>query len=82
MKAHIYKPFVLESLAYHGLIPKPTTAPARLREFLNELYRHELRGLRDRYMRREFSKLEYHARVIDVRKRYPLMSVSVEFWTE
>ena len=82
MKAYVYKPFVLEALAGHGMIPKPTTAPQRLREFLNEIYRYELRRLRDRYMGREFSKLEYHARVIEVRKRYPLMSLHVQFWTE
>lgn len=82
MKAYIYKPFVLESLAHHGLIPKPTTTPPQLRGFLNELYRYELRRLRDRYMRHEFSKLDYHAHVIDVRRRYPLMALSVEFWTE
>ena len=82
MKAYVYKPFVLEALAGHGMIPKPTTSPQRLREFLNEIYRYELRRLRDRYMRREFSKLEYHARVIEVRKRYPLMSLHVQFWTE
>jgi hypothetical protein len=82
LKTHVYKPFVLESLAHHGLSPKPTTTPAQLRGFLNELYRYELRRLRDRYLRREFSKLEYHARVLEVRRRYPLMALSVEFWTE
>ena len=82
MNTHVYKPFVLESLGHHGLIPKPTTTPALLRGFLNDLYRYELRQLRDRYLRREFAKLEYHARVVEVRKRYPLMSYPVEFWTE
>jgi hypothetical protein len=82
VKTYAYKPYVLESLGYHGVIPKPTTTPALLREFLNDLYRYELRQLRDRYMRREFSKLEYHERVIEVRKRYPLMSLPVELWTE
>jgi len=82
VKTHDYKAEVLEALACHGVIPKPTTAPEKLREFLNAIYRYELRGLRDRYMRNEFPKLEYHARVIEVRKRYPLMSLHVQFWTE
>lgn len=82
MKTHAYRPEVLEALARHGVIPTPTTAPETLREFLNDLYRYELRRLRDRYMRREFSKLDYHAHVIEVRKRYPLMSLHVQFWTE
>ena len=82
MKTYVYKPHVLQSLGYHGVVPKPTTAPAQLREFLNDLYRYELRQLRDRYMRREFSKADYQARVSAVRSRYPLMSLPVEFWME
>jgi hypothetical protein len=76
-----YKAQVLEALAGHGLVPKPTTSPERLREFLNDLYRYELRRLRERLARREFPRSEYSARVIEVRKRYWLMSIPPQFWT-
>jgi hypothetical protein len=81
-RTYVYKPQVLDALARHGLIPKTTTPPEQLRAFLNEVYRYELRRLRDRYRSREFSKLDFHVRVIQVRKRYPLMSIPVQLWTE
>ena len=77
-----YKAPVLEALARHGLAPKPATSPERLRECVNDLYRYELRQLRERLLRREFVREEYSARVIEVRKRYWLMSVPPQFWTE
>jgi hypothetical protein len=45
-----FKPEVLEELARHGLAPGPSTPPERLREQINDLYRIEIRRLRDRYM--------------------------------
>ena len=74
------KPHVLEALARHGLVPKPTTEPERLREFLNDLYCYEIRRLRDRLRRREFPWGEYRDRVVQLRERYPLVSLPVQFW--
>jgi hypothetical protein len=79
---YTYKAHVLEALARHGFIPKPTTSPERLREFLNDLYRYELRRLRDRLVRREFLRSEYSTRVIELRRRYHLMSLPPQLWTE
>jgi hypothetical protein len=79
---YVYKAHVLEALAKHGLVPKPATSPERLREFLKDLYRYELRRLRDRLVKREFPRSEYSMRVIALRKRYPLMSLPPQFWTE
>jgi len=79
---YVYKPDVLDALAQHGLVPKSTTPPERLRDFINDVYRYELRRLRDRLVRREFPRREYSARVIDLRKRYGLTSLPVRFWTE
>ena len=47
--------------------------PSRPR-FLNDLYRYELRRLRDRLVRREIAKPDYYAHVVEVRRRYPLLS--------
>jgi hypothetical protein len=79
---YVYKAHVLEALAQHGLVPKPSTSPERLREFLNDLYRYELRRLRDCLVGREFPRSEYSMRVVALRKRYPLMSLPPQFWTE
>lgn len=70
-----YRQDVLDQLALHGLQPKPTTAPDRVREFLNDLYRYELRQLRDRYMRREFPKASYYDRVVTMRNKYRLLAL-------
>lgn len=76
-----FKPDVLDELARHGLRPGPETTPARLREQINELYRIEIRKLRDRCRAGEFSKRELPARVIALRKRYVLLSIPVARWT-
>jgi hypothetical protein len=81
MATYTYKPEVLTALAGHGLIPTRVTVPLQLRAALNDLYRYELRELRDRLARREFPRQEYAGRVIELRKRYPLMSLPVEHWT-
>jgi hypothetical protein len=70
-----YRPEVLEQLARHGLQPKPTTSPERVREFLNDLYRYELRQLRDRLVRREIPKAGYFDRVVELRNKYRLLAL-------
>ena len=47
---HRYKPEILALLAVHGVMPKPTTPPTTARAVVNEIYRYELRLLRDRYL--------------------------------
>ena len=49
-----YKPEILALLAGHGVIPKPTTPPTTARSVVNDIYRYELRLLRDRYLVGEF----------------------------
>jgi hypothetical protein len=77
-----YKPYVLEQLARHGVIPKPTTPPITARGVVNDIYRYELRLLRDRYLVGEFSKKEYYDQVVAVRNRYPVMGILTRHWTE
>lgn len=75
-----YRPEILAQLATHGVVPKPTTAPATARSVVNDIYRYELRLLRDRYLVGEFSKQEYYNKVVDTRNRYPVMSVLTRHW--
>jgi hypothetical protein len=76
-----YKPEILDELRRHGLDPGPTTMPARLREQINDLYRYEIRKLRDRCRAGEFSTRELPQHVIELRKRYVLLSIPMVQWT-
>ena len=80
--AYRYREGVLERLAAHGVKPTPATPPELVHEFLNDVYRYELRRLRDCLVRREIAKADYYDRVVDVRRRYPLLSLKVSQWME
>ena len=77
-----YRPDVLLQLANHGVQPRPTTSPELVHEFLNDLYRYELRTLRDRLLRREFPKTSYYDLVVELRRKYPLLSLKTWQWLE
>lgn len=77
-----YRPAILDELARHGLQPRPETPPRMLRDAINDLYRHEIRILRDRCRAGELSTRELPPRVIELRKRYVLLSIPLERWTE
>jgi len=76
-----YKAEILAQLAEHGVIPKPSTPPTTARGVVNDIYRYELRKLRDRYLVGEFSKQDYYRMVVEVRNRYPVMTVLTRHWT-
>jgi hypothetical protein len=76
----LYHEHVLAALAHHGVRPGASTHPQLVREFLNDLYRYELRALRDRLLRGEFPKRELASRVVDLRRRYRLLSVPIREW--
>lgn len=78
---HVYRPEVLETLLAHGLSPHPDTPPEFVREALSGLYRHEIRQLRARLLRKEFPRHEYAGRVDALRRRYVLLKVPVPLWT-
>jgi hypothetical protein len=79
--AYAYTPEVLEELAAHGLIPQPDTPPQALRDALRDLYKYEIKVLKARLLAGEFPRPEYADRVIQLRRRYPLLSVPVGLWT-
>ena len=79
---HRYKPAVLEQLAAHGVQPTARTRPELVHEFVNDLYRYELRRLRDRLVRREIAKSDYYDLVVDVRRRYPALALKPRQWLE
>ena len=75
-----YRPEVLEQLWRHGVQPTPATPPEIVHEFVSDLYRHELRRLRDRLVRREIPKAGYADRVVALRRAYPLVSLKAHEW--
>jgi hypothetical protein len=75
-----YHPEVLDQLAAHGIIPTATTSPDLVHEYLNDLYRYELRRLRRRLLDRQILKAHYYAHVVGVRRKYPLLSVPRTRW--
>jgi hypothetical protein len=77
-----YRPEVLQGLARHGIQPRPDTPPALVREFLNDVYRLEIRRLRDCLLRGAIAKPDYAGCVIALRQRYPLLSLPLTLWTE
>lgn len=78
--AYVYSPDVLEELALHGLRPGPATSPRTLRNAMRDLYKYEITVLKARLLAGEFPKQEYAGRVIDLRRRYPLLSVPMDAW--
>jgi hypothetical protein len=77
-----YRAEVLDALAAHGIRPTPGTPPEKAHEVLNDLYRYELRRLRDGLLKRDIAKPDYYGRVLDVRRRYALLSRRLWEWTE
>ena len=73
---------MIEQLWLHGVHPTPQTRPELVHEFVNDLYRFELRRLRDRLVRKEILKVGYYDRVIELRRKYPLVSLKPAQWLE
>ena len=77
-----YKESVLAEVARHGAAPREDTPPEMVREFINDLYVYEIRQLRKRYRAGLIPKDDYARQVVELRKRYPILSLPVRFWTE
>jgi hypothetical protein len=75
-----YRADVLEALAGHGVRPDDTTRPELVHEFVSDLYRYEIRRLRDRLLANEFPKKEYAGRVVQLRLRYRVISLRASEW--
>lgn len=75
-----YKADVLALLEAHGVQPTVASPPERVHEFVNDLYRYELRRLRDRLRRGELPKSEYYDCVVEIRRRYPALALKPRQW--
>jgi len=77
-----YRADVLEQLWRHGVQPKHDTPPGLVRDYVRDLYRYEIRRLRDRYVGGEFPKAEYSERVDRLRRTYPVLALPAREWLE
>lgn len=77
-----YRADVIAALLRHGARPASRTPPGLVHAFVSDLYRHELRRLRDRLRRKEFPRHEYAGRVVELRKRYAVISMRPTEWVE
>lgn len=82
MTTYRYRPEVLEQLLLHGVRPTAATNPELVFEFINDLYRYELRRLRQSLVDGAIPKAGYYDRVVDLRRKYPLVSFKPHLWIE
>jgi hypothetical protein len=76
-----YRPDILTELLTHGARPAATTRPALVFRFISDLYRYELRRLKDARVAGGIAAADYAPRVVALRRQYPLVSVPVQQWT-
>ena len=78
----VYRSDVLEHLLRHGVRPTPQTPPGLVRDFVRDLYKYEIRALRERLLRGDFPKAEYAGRVEALRRRYMVLSLHARQFVE
>ena len=78
--AYRYRPEILHQLSAHGARPTPRTPPEIVFDFVNDLYRYELRRLRDALRSGAIPKSSYYGRVVELRDKYPLVSTKPHLW--
>jgi hypothetical protein len=69
-----------QTLADFGLMPTPETPPALVREALDDLYKYELRRLRDNLRVGNVERADYFGRVVDLRKKYWALTLPLAAW--
>jgi hypothetical protein len=70
-----YRPEVLAALAEHGIRPTSSSPPDLVRGFVRDLYKYEIRRLRDRLLAKAFPRAEYADRVLRLRERYGVLTL-------
>jgi hypothetical protein len=63
-------------------VPAADTAPGRLRDAVRDLYKDEIRKLRDRVRTGDIPKQTYAAYIVELRQRYWLLSIPTHLWVE
>jgi hypothetical protein len=77
-----YRTDVLRRLWAHGVQPHERTRPELVREFVRDLYKYEIRRLREGLLRNEFPRDTYARRVDELRRQYPVLALRARDWLE
>jgi hypothetical protein len=77
-----YRADVLAIVWRHGIIPTGRTPPELARGYVRDLYKYEIRRLRERYLKKEFSKREYYVLVDTLRQQYGVLALVPQQWIE
>jgi hypothetical protein len=77
---YIYREDVLNVVWRHGIMPTARTTPELARGFVRDLYKYEIRRLRERYLKKEFPKAEYSTLVEQLRNRYGVLALVPRLW--
>ena len=75
-----YPADLVDALAAFGLAPTPATPPVVVRVQLNDLYRYELRRMRDELLAGGIEKADYVNRVVALRKHYWPLTLPLPAW--
>jgi hypothetical protein len=75
-----YPPELVGALASLGIAPTPATPPSLARSAVNDLYRYELRRLRDRLLAGGVERSGYLSLVIALRKKYWMLTLPPSAW--
>jgi hypothetical protein len=78
----VYPEELLDALSRFGLAPSAMTPPLVVRDALNDLYRYELRRLRDELLAKRIQKPEYLDRVVALRKKYWPLTLQPAVWEQ
>jgi hypothetical protein len=70
-----YRQDVLDALAGHGIRPTARSSPDLVREYVRELYKYEIRRLRERLLAGAFPRGAYAERVSMLRSRYGVLAL-------
>ena len=75
-----YPTALRESLASLGFAPRSDTPPSLVRAAVDELYKYELRRLRDQHRAGHVPKAQFAERVVSLRKKYWILTLPLGAW--
>ena len=80
MESWTYPPELLDALLGHGIAPRPDVHPRFVRDYVSDLYRFEIRRLKQWRATGVVRKEDYVDRVIALRKQYWVLTLEPSAW--
>jgi len=78
----LWPPELAEALLRFGLAPGPDTSSRFVRDCLSDLYRYEIRVLRQKRVAGVIPKEDYIGHVIALRKKYWPLALTPDQWEQ